>query len=248
VAKCVSGGGGLAMAAPSSSSACVARWAMSALGAFFCTGAVIVPTHAAEAYAADAVKAEFLYRFAGYVEWPEDLSADAPFTIAVVGADGVFEELQRLEPGRTVQNRPVALRKAKTVADLAHVQVLYVPSQAQEHARALLAAAVGRPILIVTDESGGLAHGGIVNFVQDERHVRFEVSLTAAERSGLKINSGLLSVAAHVEGTKPRADAICRRVSAFALAPGCVHSSFAFNGAGKHATERHRAARAAGHS
>jgi hypothetical protein len=176
---------------------------------------------AAEAYSADAVKAEFIYRFAGYVEWPDDQPSAEPFTIGVTASDGVFAELQRLTAGRTVQNRPVEVRKISTAAELARTQILYVASDAPQSARALSTAALGRPILVVTDEAGGLVHGGIVNFVESERHVRFEISLTAAERNKLKINSGLLSVAAHVEGAKPRAEVSCWPAAVFGPASPC---------------------------
>jgi hypothetical protein len=181
-----------------------------------------LPALAAEAYSADAVKAEFLYRFAGYVEWPNDQPRDAPFTIAVTAADGVFAELQQLAPGRTIQNRPVEIRKISAAAELQSVQILYVPSYTQQSARALLNAAIGRPILVVTDEAGGLVRGSIVNFVEADRHVRFEISLTAADRSSLKINSGLLSVAAHVEGGRPRAEVSCWQSPLFGPTAGCA--------------------------
>jgi len=200
------------------------RW-LALLCMFYSGVGALVPASAAEAYSADAVKAEFIYRFAGYVEWPTELPADAPFTIAVVGADGVFAELQQLKSGRTIQNRPVQIRKVASAADLERVQILYVAPHARGDARALLAAAVGRPILLVSDEEGGLATGSAVNFVLVDRHVRFEISLTAAERSRLKINSGLLSVAAKVEGARPRADASCWQMPAFGLAPSCLRHS-----------------------
>lgn len=186
--------------------------------------AALAATHsaqAAEAYSAQAVKAEFLYRFAGYVEWPADLPADAPFTIAVAGANGVFTELLHLVPGRTIQNHPVEIRSVSAVADLERVQILYLPPHVRGSARALLAAAIGRPILIVSDQEGGLASGSTVNFVQAERHVSFEISLSAAERSRLKINSGLLSVAARVEGARPHADTLCWQRSALRLSSAC---------------------------
>jgi hypothetical protein len=211
-----------ATAAPCTSSPRVHPGTLAVLGAIVMGLGAFVPVQAAEAFSADAVKAEFLYRFASYVEWPAGLSDDAPFTIAVAADDGVYNELEHLLPGRTLQNRRVAIRKVSAVSELEHAQILYVPSRASQSARALLAAAVGRPILIVTDEAGGLAHGSVVNFVELERHVRFEISLTAAERSGLKINSGLLSVAAYVEGARPRADISCWQTLAFGLTPACA--------------------------
>jgi hypothetical protein len=211
----------------------VRQWAIVLVSATCMSMVSFGRTDAAEAYSADAVKAEFLYRFAGYVEWPGDLAMDLPFTIAVVAEDGVFEQLQHLLPGRTIQNRRVEIRKVSGVSDLEHAQILYVPSHASQVSRALMSAAIGRPILIVTDETGGLAHGGTVNFVQLDRHVRFEISLTAAERSKLKINSGLLSVASYVEGVRPRADAGCWHMFTFSFRSACVpRPALAYNAMG----------------
>jgi hypothetical protein len=40
----------------------------------------------------------------------------------------------------------------------------------------------------------------VVNFVSIGQHLRFEVSLDAAERSGLKLSSRLLAVAQRIRG------------------------------------------------
>jgi hypothetical protein len=56
-----------------------------------------------------------------------------------------------------------------------------------------------RPLFcLVTDEEQDLDAGGVVNFVLVDQRVRFEVSLPAAERSGVTISSELLSVAYRV--------------------------------------------------
>lgn len=163
---------------------------------------------AAASYSEEAVKAAFLYRFAGYVEWPAGAVRDTPFTIGVMGDESVLAELRRLLPGLSIQNRPAEVRKVASIEDLGSAEILYVGPGALVGAGALLSAAASRPILIVTDGEDGFEGGGVINFVKVGRNLRFEVSLTAAERSGLKISSGLLSVAARVEG-RPRADATC---------------------------------------
>ena len=166
----------------------------------------------AEGYSEDAVKAAFLYRFAGYVDWPQDIAGQAPddpFTIAVVGDDGVVRELQRLLPSHAIKNHPAEVRRIRRIQDLGDAQMLYVAPHHRENLRRMLVALADKPVLIVTDEDGGLDAGSTVNFLLVDRRVRFEVSLAAAERSGLKISSELLSVAAHVEGGKLRSDASC---------------------------------------
>ena len=62
----------------------------------------------------------------------------------------------------------------------------------------------------VTDEDDGLNQGSVLNFVTVNRRVRFEVSLTAADRLRLKISSELLAVAVRVRGA-PRHSARSER-------------------------------------
>jgi hypothetical protein len=51
--------------------------------------------------------------------------------------------------------------------------------------------------------------GSVLNFVIVDKRVRFEISLTAAERAGLKISSELLSVAVRVHGGRRQSDFSC---------------------------------------
>jgi hypothetical protein len=150
-------------------------------------------------FSANAVKAAYLHRFASYVEWPSGTGAGASFVIAVAGDDEVAAQLEKLLPGLTVRGRPAVLRRVSRVQDLEGVRILYVGPKALRHTRALRVAASRKPILIVTDDERGMDAGGVINFVEVNRNVRFEISLNAADRSGLKIDSALLSVAARVE-------------------------------------------------
>jgi hypothetical protein len=78
--------------------------------------------------------------------------------------------------------------------------MVYVGTDASDQLAATAAAVSGRPVLVVASEPAGLAHGETINFVPIDRHVRFEVSLTAASHAGLRISSELLSVATRVIG------------------------------------------------
>jgi len=153
--------------------------------------------HAAQ-YSVEAVKAAYLFRFAQYVEWPE-LPADAPFVIAVSGADDVAVHLERLLPGMTVNGRRTVVRRVTRTQDLDGVQILFIGANAFARTRALRARAIEKPILVVTESENGIDGGAVINFIEVDRNLRFEISLNAADRSGLRINSALLSVAARVE-------------------------------------------------
>jgi bifunctional DNA-binding transcriptional regulator/antitoxin component of YhaV-PrlF toxin-antitoxin module len=53
-------------------------------------------------------------------------------------------------------------------------------------------------VLTVADTQGFLDAGGIVNFVIEDNKVRFDINLTASEKTGLKIRSQLLRLAKKV--------------------------------------------------
>lgn len=159
---------------------------------------------AAGPYPSQAVKAVFLYRFAGYVQWPP--SAQYPqFTIAVIGADDVADELERLLPDHPIHGQAARVQRISRLQQLGDAQMLYVGADYDGNLRTLIGALGGRPVLVVTDRQGALDAGSTVNFLLLDQHVRFEVSLAAARRSGLKISSDLLAVAERVKtgGLRP---------------------------------------------
>ena len=161
------------------------------------------------AWAADAdaddvesrVKATFLFKFASYVEWPSAAFAqsNASFTIGVVGADRVAAALNTLTGSNPVNDRALQVKVLKPGDPLTGVQILFVGKQETAHLKQLLEAIQTQPVLTVTESAGALDSGSIINFVPADDHIRFEVSVTQAERSGLKISSRLLSVAQKVE-------------------------------------------------
>src|SRR6185436_19922950 len=58
------------------------------------------------------VKAAFLYKFIGYIDWPVSSfqRPDSPVVIGVIGADALAAELTQAVAGRTVNDRPVSVR------------------------------------------------------------------------------------------------------------------------------------------
>jgi YfiR/HmsC-like len=165
---------------------------------------LVSPLCAADVHSEDAIKAAYLYRFAGYVNWPEPGPASAPFTIDVLGSPGVAKELRRLLPGLLINNRSPQVREITGMRDLGAPQMVYVGAGRAHLLRSLVPVRGRASMLLVTDEEEGLTQGSSLNFLTVDRSVRFEVSLTAADRWGLKISSELLGVAIRVQGNKPQ--------------------------------------------
>ena len=145
-----------------------------------------------------AVKAAFLYKFAGYVEWAAEASSPpgVPVVIAVAGADDVAAELERLVPGRNINGRPVVVRRVGQEA-LPGAHVLFV-GRSNPAARALVAAGRQQGALVVTEAEKGLDMGSAINFVLADERVGFDVSLDNAEAAGVRISARMLGVARRV--------------------------------------------------
>jgi hypothetical protein len=147
------------------------------------------------------VKAAFLFKFGGYVEWPERVlpRSDSPLVIGVAGADVLAEELSRITSGRTMNGRPVAVRRVRSAEQAAGVHVLFISRSESGRLGELLSMTQGHPVLSVTETEKGLAQGSVINFVVADNRVRFEVSLEGANRNGLRIGAPLLAVAQRVQ-------------------------------------------------
>jgi hypothetical protein len=161
--------------------------------------AVFAPAAHGQVFSADAVKAAFLHRFASYIEWPPEAMGEGPFVIAVAGGEEVARHLDSLLPGIAVHGRRAEVRRVTRATELTGVHIFYVGADMLGRTRELRAAAMDQPILVVTDGDTGFDGGGAINFLEAERRVRFEVSLPAAERNRLRVDSALLQVAARVE-------------------------------------------------
>ena len=142
-----------------------------------------------------AVKANYLYKFGPFVDWPAEAFAGpaAPFSVCVAGEDPFGAALDEAIKGQTIQGRPVAVRRLTAVVGDNGCQVLYLGrSRTQTTADALRAVRTA-PVLTVTDERLG-ATGGIVHFVLRDGRVRFAINPTAAQLAGLTLSSKLLAL------------------------------------------------------
>jgi hypothetical protein len=157
---------------------------------------------AAQPYREHAVKAAFISRFTAYVEWPATAFNRGEFLIAVLGSPQVADELQRLVADRPVKNLPTRVRKITTAVEAREAHLLYVGPQFSGNLEKLTKDLGAQPVLVVADHPGGLDEGSVINLLLVDQRVRFEVSLLAAQRAGLKLSSELLSVAVQVRGVK----------------------------------------------
>jgi hypothetical protein len=158
---------------------------------------------AVSAVSEQSVKAAYLYKFASYVDWPDERSIgpDTPLLIGVLGAADLAAELSAITVNRSVDGRSILVREIRNADPVDDLDILFVGRIESGRLDRLLAPARTQPILTVTESDDALTEGSIINFVILQNRVRFEISLFEAERSGLRLDSRLLAVAEDVRRT-----------------------------------------------
>jgi hypothetical protein len=140
------------------------------------------------------VKAAFLLNFTKFVEWPapDPPTSSAPFALCIAGEDPFGPALGEIVEGETVNGRKIVIRHIRGDAS-ASCSLLYV-SKEEKNVPGILASA-GYGVLTVGEGDAFLDEGGMIGFVLENKRVRFNIDLAAAQREGLKLSSRLLSVA-----------------------------------------------------
>lgn len=163
----------------------------------------LMPARAAVSAAAGdlerQVKAAFLYRFGGFVEWPPGsfARADSPLVIGCDGDDALAAVLASTVAGRTIAGRAVQAVRLGRDASSAHI--VFVGSGNKPAARERLDGCRNRAVLTVSDDGDVHGMGSVINFLVVDARVRFEVSLAAAGVAGLQISARMLSAAYRVQ-------------------------------------------------
>lgn len=147
------------------------------------------------------VKADYLFLFTKYVEWPAAALAtpEQPMVIGVIGDEAIGDALVNRVEGRLTQGgRKVTIRRASQPADLVGCHVIFVGQGERGRWHQIAEAVGGQPTLTVCDAESLFAQGLMIRFVLLKGSVRFEVKLEPVERAGLGIQSGMLASAARV--------------------------------------------------
>jgi hypothetical protein len=168
----------------------IAAWATGGAGLTI----ALAPQSQSEEY---QVKAAFLYNFAKFVEWPAEAldNGHTPMSLCVVGEDPFGDILEQTVQDKTVNGRPLAIKRLKAGPELRACHILFISSSEKKRLGQIIEAIRGASVLTVSETEGFIHQGPIINFIIEENKVRFEINLTSAERARLKISSKLLTLA-----------------------------------------------------
>lgn len=146
------------------------------------------------------VKAAFLFNFAKFVEWPESNRGTESVIIGVVGVDPFGENLDQVVRDKMVGSKRIVLRRFAGLEQMEPCHILFVSPSESSRLDEILKALDGTATLTVGEDEEFLQKGGIIRFFTQEKKIRFDINLDAAEYEGLRLSSRLLQVARTVAG------------------------------------------------
>jgi YfiR/HmsC-like len=143
----------------------------------------------------NALKAAFVYNFAKFTDWPEELwSKTTQLRVCVSpGNEGFSKAVMALDAKPPVRGKPVEMRPLTRPEDAAGCQILVLTGR--EGLAPWLRGVRNAPVLTVGEAEGFAAGGGVIGLFTEGDKLRFEINQEAAQRAGLKLSSQVLKLA-----------------------------------------------------
>lgn len=137
----------------------------------------------------------FIYNFSKYIKWPENQITEK-FVIGVFGDSPIIKDLSNMAAAKKeVNGMPFEIQQYYTTAEIGDCQILYVPRGKSAELPNIISILQHKSVLVITDKSGMTKEGSVINFVNIDGKIRFELNQSNAELRGLKVAASLLSLA-----------------------------------------------------
>jgi hypothetical protein len=142
------------------------------------------------------IRATYMYNFALFTRWPTNsfASTNSPILVAVIGADPIGPELERLAAGVTVRGRKLQVTLLPSGSNAPECHILFVAASEKDRVRELLAQVAGKPVLTVSELDPFCRIGGCVRFGRADRSVTLYFNPKEAAAQGLRLSPELLAI------------------------------------------------------
>lgn len=154
----------------------------------------------AQAPSAEAeAKARFVVTLMRFVQWPAgDVADRTAMRLCVVHHSPALAAAFASREGSPVTGRPLEVISGDAVRSAA-CDVLFVDASAGSSGRDVLAPFAGRPVLTLGTVDGFLSRGGMVELVNVDDTLRFDVALKPLRAAHLGLSSQALKLARRVQ-------------------------------------------------
>ena len=146
----------------------------------------------AEALPEYAMKAAFVYNFTLFTDWPS--LPNNTLQICTLESNQLKQELDNFSKNQP-HGAKLVIRKIYNLNEIKQCQALFLTEEDKQRIPEILEYLDGNPILTITDIQDLIGKGAIIGMKIENKRIVFEVDTVAAKKSGLHLNSRLLSLA-----------------------------------------------------
>lgn len=153
----------------------------------------------AQSFSEYRVKAAYLYNFVKLADWPPSSLPTPPAAVVfcVFGGDDDFVDVLRTTTaGKTIAGSPISIKAAHSAKELRSCQLVFFRAAEQADVREGIATLIDKGALLVGEQEGFLASGGMINLSLVDGKVRYQVNSGSLERAHIRYDSSFLAMGA----------------------------------------------------
>jgi len=168
-----------------------------AWGLGLCLLSMVVTPYVAYAQDSFKLKAALTYNLAKFVKWlPESVPKDT-WQLCYFGQeyDLGFEQLKN----KKLQGKALQAKRLREVSQASSCQIVYIDANHRKLLPRLFIALKNKPILTISDSSGFVDQGGMLEIISIESKLRFKANQFEMEKTGLTMSSRALRLALEVK-------------------------------------------------
>jgi len=141
------------------------------------------------------IKALYLYNFATLTDWPQK-QKQGSFVIGVLSTDDkVFTQITKKYSHRSIGNQKIKVVKYTTVNSITKTNILFLDKSKSQYISAVNTKLKNTNTMLVTNRTGYLNKGAVINFVVVNNKQSYEVNVKNAKKKKLVLATKLIELA-----------------------------------------------------
>ncbi len=138
----------------------------------------------------------FIYNFTKYIKWPDSFNS-GKFVIGIIGDSKISELIAAMVNSKkaTGNGYIIEIKNYSSVEEIKDCNILFVSESSIGSLSEICEHTTSDPVLIVTDSPEMANQGSIINFVDKNGKIKFELNEDNASSRGLIVSGSFASLA-----------------------------------------------------
>jgi uncharacterized protein DUF4154 len=147
------------------------------------------------------LKTAYLFNFLRFIEWPDD--SNRTINLCVIGDKASYHNSLLSLETQSLNNNAINVDiyediNSEESIKLEKCQLIFFTDLITKKENVIIKVIQSSPILTVGENSGFMKHGGMINFVQSNDKIRFEINMIAVKKTDIRVSSKILRLAERV--------------------------------------------------